>query len=84
MFYWLLVELLNPLNLVVKKKRQVKNVKINIMKIDFINSWRKGNKKDTIYDISIRLGRFTVLEIYCNPKVEHRFILLNFGFELIP
>ena len=54
------------------------------MKIDFINSWRKGNKKDTIFDVSIRLGRFTVLEIYCNPKVEHRFILLNFGFELIP
>jgi hypothetical protein len=52
------------------------------MKIDWINSWKKGNKKDTIYDISVRLGRFTILELYCNPKVEHRFMILNFGFEL--
>ena len=52
------------------------------MKIDWINSWRKGNKKETIYDISIRLGRLTILELYCNPKVEHRFMILNFGFEL--
>ena len=50
--------------------------------MNWINSWRQGNKKDTIYDISIRLGRFTILELYCNPKVEHRFIILNFGFEL--
>ena len=54
------------------------------MKIDWINSWKKGNKKDTIYDISVRLGRFTILELYCNPKVEHRFMILNFGFELKP
>ena len=54
------------------------------MKIDWINSWKKGNKKDTIYDISIRLGRFTILELYCNPKVEHRLMILNFGFELKP
>jgi len=52
------------------------------MKIDWINSWRKGNKKDTIYDIAIRLGRLTILELYCNPKVEHRFMILNLGFEL--
>jgi len=52
------------------------------MNIDWINSWKKVNKKDTIYDISIRLGRFTILELYCNPKVEHRLIILNFGFEL--
>ena len=39
------------------------------MKIDWINSWKKGNKKDTIYDISVRLGRF-------------RFMILNLGFEL--
>ena len=52
------------------------------MKIDWINSWAKGNKKDDIYDISIRIGRITLLEIYCNPGVDHRFIILNFGFKI--
>ena len=50
--------------------------------MNWINSWRQGNKKDNIYDISIRLGRLTILELYCNQKVEHRLIILNFGFEL--
>lgn len=50
-------------------------------KINWINSWRQGNKKE-IYDVSIRLGRLTLLELYCNPGVEHRFIVLNLGFEL--
>lgn len=50
--------------------------------MNFINSWKKGNKKGNIYDISIRLGRLTVLEIHCNLGREYRFILLNFGFEL--
>jgi len=50
--------------------------------MNWINSWRQGNKKDNIYDISIRLGRLTILELYCNPGVEHRCIVLNFGFEI--
>ena len=50
--------------------------------MNWINSWAKGNKKDTIYNISIRIGRITVLELYCNPGVEHRFMILNFGFEI--
>lgn len=50
--------------------------------MNFINSWKKGNKKGNIYDISVRLGRLTLLEIYCNPGKEHRLILLNFGFEV--
>ena len=50
--------------------------------MNWINSWAKGNKKDTIYDISIRMGRITILEIYCNPGIEHRFMILNFGFEI--
>ena len=49
--------------------------------MNWINSWKKGNKKETIYNISIRFGRITVLELHCNPGVEHRFIILNFGFE---
>ena len=60
------------------KQKQIK------MKIDFINSWKKGNKKDNIFDIAIRLGRFTIIELYCNPKVEHRIIVLNFGWEFTP
>ena len=56
--------------------------------MNFINSWKKGNKKEK-YQITIRLGRLTILEIdaclfcdkesCCSNKV--RFILLNFGFE---
>mgnify|MGYP003627973052 CR=1 FL=1 len=52
------------------------------MKIDWINSWRKGNKKETIYDIAIRIGRLTILEIYCNAGVEYRIIVLNFGLNI--
>ena len=58
------------------------NISIGSQKIDFINSWKKGNKKDNIFDIAIRLGRFTILELYCNPKVEHRIIVLNFGWGI--
>lgn len=58
------------------------NNKKNNKNMNFINSWKKGNKKGNIYDISIRLGRLTVLEIYCNPGKESRFILLNLGFEV--
>jgi len=54
--------------------------KINNM--NWINSWAKGNKKDNLYNICIRFGRITVLELYCNPGVEHRLIVLNFGLEL--
>ena len=53
------------------------------MKVTWINTWMgTDKKKKTIYDISIRLGKITVLEIYCNPGVEHRLVLLNLGFEL--
>ena len=48
----------------------------------WINSWRQGTKTDNSEDISIRLGRLTILELYCNPGIEHRCIVLNFGFEL--
>tara|TARA_R100001163_G_C4983324_1_gene138648 strand:+ start:460 stop:624 length:165 start_codon:yes stop_codon:yes gene_type:complete len=54
--------------------------------MNWINSWRKGNKKE-IFEITIRLGRFTAFELFycpCNKKncKKLRFILLNFGFEL--
>ena len=54
--------------------------------MDWINSWKQGNKKEK-YNIEIRLGRFTILEMKfcaCSEKkcARFRFILLNLGFEM--
>ena len=56
-----------------------------VNKMNWINSWAKGNK----YEICIRLGRLTILEVkaclFCEAgcsKKRVRFILLNFGFEI--
>ena len=53
--------------------------------MNFINSWKQGNKKEK-YNIEIRFGRFTLLEIkLCMCSVskcsKFRIILLNLGFE---
>ena len=56
--------------------------------MNWINSWRKGNKKEK-YEISFRLGTLTVLELKaclfckegCSSK-KVRCIIFNFGFEL--
>ena len=54
--------------------------------MNWINSWRQGNKKEK-YNIEVRLGKFTILEMKfcaCAEKECSRFrvILFNFGFEL--
>ena len=54
--------------------------------MDWINSWKQGNKKEK-YNIEVRLGRFTILEMKfcaCSEKkcAKFRFILLNLGFEM--
>ena len=54
--------------------------------MNFINSWQKGNKKAK-YEIALRLGRITVLEMnFCacdeSKCSRFRFMLLNFGFEI--
>ena len=49
--------------------------------MNFINSWREGNKKNII-NLTLRLGVLTLLELKWNPNVKFRFILLNFGIEL--
>mgnify|MGYP003626826963 FL=1 len=49
------------------------------MKIDWINSWGSGNKKEK-YELSFRLGTLTVLEISFGK--EFRFMILNFGFKV--
>ena len=51
----------------------------------FINSWAKGNKQAK-YNIEIRLGRITILEVkvcLCSESECSRFrlMVLNFGIE---
>jgi hypothetical protein len=56
--------------------------------MNWINSWAKGNKKEK-YEVSIRLGRITLLEVKiclfckkgCSTK-RLRLIVLNFGIEI--
>tara|TARA_R100001015_G_C4634386_1_gene200807 strand:- start:1512 stop:1694 length:183 start_codon:yes stop_codon:yes gene_type:complete len=59
--------------------------------INWINSWKAGNKKEK-YQIDIRIGKLTVLEVmfcpceFCeNEKTScsrFRFMIFNLGFEL--
>ena len=47
--------------------------------MNWINSWKAYNKKN-VFEINIRLGRITVLEIVTSPKLK--IMVLNFGIEL--
>jgi len=49
------------------------------MKVNWINGFDAGNKKEK-YELSFRLGTFTVLEIKVSNKL--RFMIFNLGFEL--
>jgi hypothetical protein len=49
------------------------------MKINWINSWKAGNKKE-VYELSFRLGTLTILEVSFGNKF--RFMILNLGFEV--
>ena len=60
-------------------------VKDKIM-VNWINGFKAGNKKEK-YQLELRVGTFTVLEIkLCTCEVAHcsrfRFMILNMGFEL--
>jgi len=46
--------------------------------MNWINSWKAYNKKN-VFEINIRLGRITVLEIVTSPKLK--IMILNFGIE---
>ena len=48
--------------------------------MNWINSWAKGNKQAK-YNIEIRLGRITILEIHLNFGVKYRLVVANFGGE---
>jgi len=56
--------------------------------INWINGFDAGNKKEK-YEISLRLGTFTILEIkvcLCSKKdsscAKFRFMICNLGFEV--
>ena len=54
--------------------------------INWINSWKEGNKKEK-YNIEIRLGKVTILEMKycaCSEKkcAKFRIMLFNLGFEI--
>ena len=59
--------------------------------INWINSWKSGNKKDK-YELALRISTLTVFELMFCPcwKCENkkkscarfRFMILNFGFEI--
>ena len=54
--------------------------------VNWINGFKAGNKKEK-YELTFRLGTFTILEInvcVCEVKKcsKFRFMLFNLGFEL--
>ena len=58
--------------------------------INWINSWKAGNKKE-VYEINFRLGTWTMVEVMFCPCAKcknkstcprFRFMILNFGFEI--
>jgi hypothetical protein len=59
------------------------------MKINWINGFAAGNKKQK-YELSFRLGTFTVLEIkaclFCEKETcecaKFRLMIFNLGFEI--
>jgi len=50
--------------------------------MNWINSWRKGNKQDDIILIQMRLGRISVLDLRYDASADKgRLIILNFGIS---
>ena len=50
--------------------------------MNFINSWRKGNKQDDKFLIWIRLGRITAFKIYLDISSGiYELTILNFGIK---
>ena len=56
--------------------------------INWINSWSSGNKKEK-YEVTIRLGKLTLLEVkaclFCEEgcsRKRFRVIVFNFGLEI--
>ncbi len=49
--------------------------------MNFINSWKEGNKKNII-NFTFRFGIITLFELVWNPGKKFRLILINLGFEV--
>jgi len=47
--------------------------------MNWINSWKAYNKKN-VFEVNIRIGKITLLEIVTSPKLK--IMILNFGIEL--
>ncbi len=46
--------------------------------MNFINSWKEGNKKNII-DFTVRFGILTLFELVWNPGKKFRLLIFNFG-----
>ena len=54
------------------------------MKLDCINSWKKGNKRVWVGNIKLRVGRITLFELAWDFKLKFfRVMVLNFGAEIM-
>lgn len=50
------------------------------MKVNWINSWKRGNKKQKLH-IAVRVGRIIVLDLHYKPGKEFRFLIFNYGVQ---
>jgi hypothetical protein len=67
--------LLKSVNLFIKNK---------IMKTKITNSWTSKKKQFDVIDISVRLSKITVFELFLDISKKHfKLTLLNFSLELI-
>ena len=62
----------------------LKNMKVikKDKKMNFINSWRKGNKQDDKFLVWIRFGRITAFKVYLDfSSGIYELTILNFGVK---
>ena len=53
-----------------------------IMKVDLINSWKKGNKQCDKTCCCLRFGRITLLDISFDISSKYlKLVILNFGVK---
>ena len=70
-------------SLIQRVKENQEKLKEKIMKINWINSWKAGNKQDDKFCIKFRVGTLTLLEISSDFSQKYlRLIILNVGVEL--
>jgi|TARA_R110002020_G_scaffold277157_2_gene492380 hypothetical protein len=54
------------------------------MRVDFINSWKKGNKQTWKGDVTFRFGRITLFELNWDFRGRSiRLMLFNIGGEFM-